>query len=99
MSLGLEYCGLVAGALDHHDEVIFLRAQHHLILLSPQPQEGEFVGGVQIQYHLARLLPHRLHQCRVVECQSVVQGRFDGNAVVIHHNYAGDVLHGLKSLQ
>jgi len=89
---------LVTGALEDHDEVILLRAQHHLVLESPQPQEGEFVGGIQVQDHLAGLFPHRLHNGRVVQSQVVFQGSLYGYPVIVHHNYSDYVLKGLKAL-
>ena len=74
-------------------------SNHELVLLRPQPHEGEVVGGVDLLEHGPRLLHQLVDQPRVLRRGVAVQGGLDGDAVAVDNDRADHALVGHEPLQ
>ena len=74
-------------------------SNHELVLLRPQPHEGEVVGGVDLLEHGPRLLDQLVDQPRVLRRGVAVQGGLDWDAVAVDNDRADHALVGHEPLQ
>ena len=76
----------ILSILNDNEKIVSIWSNHNLVLLGPDPEEGEIVGGIEFLEHVLGLVHEVVEEPAILDGGGVVEGGLDGHSLVVDHD-------------